>query len=55
MGRLTESAMSEVWRRWLERVRVWWEHDARMAAVATREFIRQEMDTHPAERGEHWR
>ena len=40
---------------WWGRLTTWWEHDEHMARHAMREWLRQQADLHPAERGEHWR
>ena len=40
---------------WVARLIAWWEQDEPMAEHARRVWIRQQMEKHPAERGEHWR
>jgi len=39
----------------IHRLIAWWKRDLRMARRATEAAIRQEMDTHPVDKGEYWR
>lgn len=38
----------------LRRLLDWWEYDERMARHATKHWIRQYAELHPADKGEHW-
>lgn len=40
---------------WWQRLLAWWEYDEVLAVHARRAYIRQQMDQHPAERGDNWR